>query len=72
MLRSQLAVSPQAAVHFLHHRLQPQLELVHILLVLLMLLGHLGQEVHPVLQEELPAMRGPSLARSPLLVAGAL
>lgn len=48
-LCGQLAVPSQAAVHLLHHRLQPQLELVHVLPVLLMVLGHLGQEVHPVL-----------------------
>lgn len=48
-LCGQFAVSPQAAVHLLHYGLQPQLELVHIFPVLFMVLGHLGQEVHPVL-----------------------
>lgn len=48
-LGGQFAVPPQAAVHLLHQRLQPQLELAHVLPVLLMVLGHLGQELHPVL-----------------------
>lgn len=48
-LCGQLAVPSQTAVYLLHHCLQPQLELIHVLPVLLMVLGHLGQEVHPVL-----------------------
>lgn len=51
VLGGQLAVLPQAAGHLLHYGLQPQLELIHTCLEMLMLPGHLLQQVHPVLWE---------------------
>ena len=63
-LVGQLAVLPHTALHLLHHRLQPQLEFVHVGLVTLMLPGHLLQQAHSVLWEggESAAMRVSSLA----------